>query len=296
MNLEQLQQMKEKKGFIAALDQSGGSTPKALKAYGIDNTAYQNDEEMFDLIHQMRTRMLTSKAMSNDKVIGVILFEKTMKRKVEDLFTADYCWEKKHIVPFLKVDKGLAEEKNGCKLMKSFDGLEELLKEAVEHHIFGTKMRSVIYEANEEGIKDIVKQQFEWAKIIAGYDLIPIIEPEVDIHCNEKAKAEDLLKAELLKHLAEIDFKVMFKLTLPTKTNLYEDLTGHENVVRIVALSGGYSQDVANELLAKNNNIVASFSRALAQNLKVSLSQEEFDKELQAGIDAIYDASVNKRP
>lgn len=296
MNLEQLKQMESNKGFIAALDQSGGSTPKALKAYGVDASTYQSEEEMFDLIHQMRTRMLTSKAMSSEKVIGVILFEQTMKRKVEGLFTATYCWQKKGIVPFLKVDKGLADEKNGCKCMKEFDGLDALLKEAVDYEIFGTKMRSVIYEANPEGIKEVVEQQFTWAKKIAGYGLVPIIEPEVDIHCPDKMKAEDLLKIELVKQLNTIHFKVMLKLTLPTKTNLYEDVSKHPNVVRIVALSGGYSLELATDLLAKNKHVVASFSRALAQNLNVNQSQEEFEEALGNAIAMIYDASVHKRP
>lgn len=292
MNQDQLKQIRESKGFIGALDQSGGSTPKALLAYGVDKSMYSNDKEMFDLIHEMRTRMLTSPVFDNKYMIGVILFENTMERKVDEKFTADYCWEEKHIVPFLKVDKGLQEMKDGVQLMKSFPGLEALLKEANKYHIFGTKMRSVIKEANEKGIRDIVEQQFAWAKVILDHDLIPIIEPEIDIHCPDKKEAEEILRKVLLEHLDKIDRQVMLKLTIPSVPNFYEQIIHHENVLRVVALSGGYTRAYANEQLAKNNGMIASFSRALAEGLHYKQTDEEFNKTLEDSIRAIYKASI----
>ncbi len=295
MNNEMLEIMKEKKGFIAALDQSGGSSSKTLAKYGIKENEYSSEEEMFNLIHEMRKRVFTSKAFTNDKIIGAILFERTMLSKVDGEFTADYLWNQKKIVSFLKVDKGLAEEKNGVKLMKPIANLEEELKEANEKNVFGTKMRSVIYEANEEGIKDIVNQQFEFAEIICNAGLVPIIEPEVDINSAEKEKCEEILKREVIKHLENWDVakKIMFKFTIPTKENLYLDLYNYDCVVRVVALSGGYELEKAVELLSKNNRMIASFSRALLQDLNVNQTQEEFDEKLGNVIEKIYEASIS---
>ena len=295
MNNEMLEIMKEKKGFIAALDQSGGSSSKTLAKYGIKENEYSSEEEMFNLIHEMRKRVFTSKAFTNDKIIGAILFERTMLSKVDGEFTADYLWNQKKIVSFLKVDKGLAEEKNGVKLMKPIANLEEELKEANEKNVFGTKMRSVIYEANEEGIKDIVNQQFEFAEIICNAGLVPIIEPEVDINSAEKEKCEEILKREVIKHLENWDVakKIMFKFTIPTTANLYLDLYNYDCVVRVVALSGGYELEKAVELLSKNNRMIASFSRALLQDLNVNQTQEEFDEKLGNVINKIYEASIS---
>ena len=295
MNNAMYENIKNKKGFIAALDQSGGSSSKTLKNYGIPEDQYNSEEEMFDLIHEMRKRVFTSKSFTNEHIIGAILFEKTMLSKVNDQFTADYLWNEKQIVSFLKVDKGLREQENGVKLMKDIPELAEELKEAREKNIFGTKMRSVIYEANEEGIKEIVKQQFEFAKIICDNDLVPIIEPEVDINSPEKTKCEEILKEEIKKQLANWnkDDKIMFKFTIPTVENHYLDLYDYECVVRIVALSGGYDIDKAVELLAKNNRMIASFSRALLQDLNVNQTQEEFDQKLNDVIVKIYNASIN---
>lgn len=295
MNNEMLEIMKGKKGFIAALDQSGGSSSKTLAKYGIKENEYSSEEEMFNLIHEMRKRVFTSKAFTNDKIIGAILFERTMLSKVDGEFTADYLWNQKKIVSFLKVDKGLAEEKNGVKLMKPIANLEEELKEANEKNVFGTKMRSVIYEANEEGIKDIVNQQFEFAEIICNAGLVPIIEPEVDINSAEKEKCEEILKREVIKHLENWDVakKIMFKFTIPTKANLYLDLYNYDCVVRVVALSGGYELEKAVELLSKNNRMIASFSRALLQDLNVNQTQEEFDEKLENVINKIYEASIS---
>ncbi len=295
MNNAMYENIKNKKGFIAALDQSGGSSSKTLKNYGIPEDQYNSEEEMFDLIHEMRKRVFTSKSFTNEHIIGAILFEKTMLSKVNDQFTADYLWNEKQIVSFLKVDKGLREQENGVKLMKDIPELAEELKEAREKNIFGTKMRSVIYEANEEGIKEIVKQQFEFAKIICDNDLVPIIEPEVDINSPEKAKCEEILKEEIKKQLANWnkDDKIMFKFTIPTVENHYLDLYDYECVVRIVALSGGYDINKAVELLAKNNRMIASFSRALLQDLNVNQTQEEFDQKLNDVIVKIYNASIN---
>ena len=294
MNNEMYEIMKDKRGFIAALDQSGGSSSKTLKAYGIPETAYNTEEKMFDLIHEMRKRVFTSKSFTNEHIIGAILFEKTMLSKVNDEYTADYLWNEKHIVSFLKVDKGLAEEKNGVKLMKEIPDLQKELQEANEKNVFGTKMRSVIYEANEEGIKSIVKQQFDFAKTICDAGLVPIIEPEVDIHSAEKEKCEEILKAEIVNRLKtwNKEDKIMFKFTIPTVANHYLDLYDYECVVRIVALSGGYDIDEAVELLAKNNRMIASFSRALLQDLNAKQTQEEFDQKLNDAIVKIYNASI----
>lgn len=295
MNNEMYEIIKNKKGFIAALDQSGGSSSKTLKAYGIDESEYNTEEEMFDLIHEMRKRVFTSKAFTNEHIIGAILFEKTMLSKVNDEYTADYLWNEKRIVSFLKVDKGLAEQANGVKLMKEIPTLAEELREAREKNVFGTKMRSVIYEANEEGIRAVVKQQFEFAKQICDAGLVPIIEPEVDINAPEKEKCEKILKSEVKKQLDSWneEDKIMFKFTIPTVANHYLDLYDYSCVVRIVALSGGYDVDKAVELLAQNNRMIASFSRALLQDLNVHQTQEEFDKKLNDVIVKIYNASIS---
>lgn len=287
--------MKNGRGFIAALDQSGGSSKKTLKLYGINEDEYSTEEEMFNLIHEMRKRVITSKVFNNEHILGTILFEKTMMSEVDGKFTADYLWEEKGIVSFLKVDKGLEEEHNGVKLMKSIPMLKEELDEANKKHIFGTKMRSVIYEANEEGIKQIVDQQFEFAKIICDNGLVPIIEPEVDIHSTEKELCEKILKDEIIKHLEKwnAEDKIMFKFTIPTIANHYLDLYNYDAVVRIVALSGGYEIDEACELLVKNDKMIASFSRALLQDLNVKQTQEEFDEALNSAIEKIYNASIN---
>lgn len=294
MDEKKLEIMKDKRGFIAALDQSGGSSSKTLKNYGIPETAYNSEEEMFDLIHEMRKRVFTSKSFTNEHIIGAILFERTMLSKVNGEYTADYLWNQKQIVSFLKVDKGLAEEADGVKLMKPIPELDKELQEANEKNVFGTKMRSVIYEANEEGIKKIVKQQFEFAKKICDAGLVPIIEPEVDIHSQEKEKCEELLKKYVKEELENWNNndKIMFKFTIPTVPNLYLDLYDYDCVVRIVALSGGYTTDEAVEKLAKNNRMIASFSRALLQDLNVNQSQEEFDKKLNDAIVKIYNASI----
>ena len=295
MNNEMYEIIKNKKGFIAALDQSGGSSSKTLKAYGIDESEYNTEEEMFDLIHEMRKRVFTSKAFTNEHIIGAILFEKTMLSKVNDEYTADYLWKEKRIVSFLKVDKGLAEQANGVKLMKEIPTLAEELREAREKNVFGTKMRSVIYEANEEGIRAVVKQQFEFAKQICDAGLVPIIEPEVDINAPEKEKCEEILKSEVKKQLDSwnAEDKIMFKFTIPTVANHYLDLYDYGCVVRIVALSGGYDVDKAVELLAQNNRMIASFSRALLQDLNVHQTQEEFDAKLNDVIVKIYNASIS---
>lgn len=295
MNDKMLEIMKNQKGFIAALDQSGGSSSKTLKAYGINENEYSSDEEMFDLIHEMRKRVFTSKSFTNDHIIGAILFEKTMNSKIDDEYTADYLWNKKGIISFLKVDKGLQDENNGVKLMKDIPNLVEQLKEANNKNVFGTKMRSVIYEANEQGIKDIVAQQFNFAKTICDNGLVPIIEPEVDINSKDKDLCEKMLKEEIKKQLDSWnkDDKIMFKFTIPTTENLYLDLYDYECVVRIVALSGGYDIDTAVEKLAKNNKMIASFSRALLQDLRVNQSQDEFDNILNDVIVKIYEASIS---
>lgn len=295
INPEMLEQIQHEQGFIAALDQSGGSTPKALANYGISEGSYSNDQEMFDLVHQMRSRIITSPAFTSEYIIGAILFERTMSSKIGDKFTAEYLWQDKHIVPFLKVDNGLADKANGVQLMKPIPELEHRLSEASRHGIFGTKMRSVIYEANEQGIKEIIDQQFELAQIICKANLVPIIEPEVDIHAADKAECEQLMKQAIQEHLADWDNrnKIMFKFAIPTEPDFYADLYDNAAVVRIVALSGGYSVDEACEKLAQNHNMPASFSRALLQNLRAQQSDEEFNKTLAAAIQQIYQASID---
>ncbi len=294
MNQEQLMRMENGLGFIAALDQSGGSTPKTLKAYGVSDKQYKSEDEMYGLIHEMRTRVIKSKSFTNEKILAAILFENTMDRKIDGLFTADFLWEKKKIVPILKVDKGLAEIQQGVQIMKPMPNLEELLDKAVERHIFGTKMRSVIKEANPDGIKKVVDQQFEIGLKILNKGLVPIIEPEVDIHSTDKQKSEDILRAELLEQLDQLPkgTKVMLKLSIPTVPNYYEPLIDHPHVLRVVALSGGYERDEANELLAKNHRMIASFSRALLQDLRYKITDKTFDRRLYEAIDTIYDASI----
>lgn len=284
--------MAQAKGFIAALDQSGGSTPKALKAYGIEPESYNGEDEMFRLVHEMRTRMITSPAFKGDRIIGVILFERTMRDKIEGIPTAEYVWEKKHIVPFLKVDKGLQEEKNGVQLMKDFPELEKLLADGVKYGVFGTKMRSFIKSANPEGIKAIVDQQFEWAERILKAGLVPIIEPEVDIHAADKKEAEVILRDELKRHLDAVSAPVIFKLTLPTEPNFYQELLKHPRLIRIVALSGGYTREDANAKLAANHGVIASFSRALSEGLKANQSDEAFNKLFAESIESVYEASI----
>ena len=295
INPEMLEQIQHGQGFIAALDQSGGSTPKALANYGISEGSYSNDQEMFDLVHQMRSRIITSPAFTSEYIIGAILFERTMSSKIGDKFTAEYLWQDKHIVPFLKVDNGLAEKANGVQLMKPIPELEHRLSEASRHGVFGTKMRSVIYEANQQGIKEIIDQQFELAQIICKANLVPIIEPEVDIHAADKAECEQLMKQAIQEHLADWNNrnKIMFKFTIPTEPDFYVDLYDNAAVVRIVALSGGYGVDEACEKLAQNHNMPASFSRALLQNLRTQQSDEEFNKTLATAIQQIYQASIN---
>ncbi len=280
-------------GFIAALDQSGGSTPKALKLYGVPETAYSNDEEMMDLIHQMRTRIITSPAFNGERILAAILFEVTMDREIKGTPTAEFLWEAKKVVPILKVDKGLADEADGVQLMKPMPELDELLVKAKAKGIFGTKMRSVIKQASASGIEAIVDQQFEIGRQIVAAGLVPIIEPEVDIHCPDKAAAEDLLKAELMKHLDALPEgeMVMLKLTLPEQDNLYADCIEHPRVLKVVALSGGYSRDEANERLARQHGMVASFSRALTEGLSAQQSDDEFNAMLDASIEGIYQAS-----
>ena len=296
MNHEQLERMSTGKGFIAALDQSGGSTPKALKAYGVDESAYNGEEEMFDLVHAMRTRIITDPAFCSEKILAAILFEQTMDRKIEGEYTADYLWNVKKIVPILKIDKGLDEEKNHVKLMKPIPGLDELLERAVkERHIFGTKERSVILDYDEQGIKDVIDQQFEIGLKVWSHGLVPIIEPEVDIHNPKKAESEEFMKKCIKEHLAKLDpeVRVIFKVTIPTKANLYEDIMADPHVVRVVALSGGYSRDEANKLLAENKGLIASFSRALADGLSAKQTDAEFTKMLGDSIDSIYKASIS---
>ena len=292
---EKIEKMRNGKGFIAALDQSGGSTPKALKLYGIEESRYSNEAEMFDLIHQMRTRIIKSPAFNDSKILGAILFEQTMDRKIDGKYTAEYLWEEKRILPFLKVDKGLVDlDADGVQLMKPITNLADLLKRANEHHVFGTKMRSVIKKASKEGIARVVAQQFEVANEIIAAGLIPIIEPEVDINIPDTAAAEEILPEEILKHLDKLPATsdVMLKLTLPTVENFYTPLTKHPRVVRVVALSGGYSREKANEILGKNQGIIASFSRALSEGLYDQQSDAEFNKTLADSIEGIYEASI----
>ena len=293
LNEQQLQQMKSHPGFIAALDQSGGSTPGALRLYGIKEGSWSNEDEMFGIVHEMRTRMITSPGFTGERIIGAILFENTMDRDIEGQPTADYLWNVKRVVPFLKVDKGLATEKDGVQLMKPMPALTALLEKAKAKRIFGTKMRSFIKQASEAGIKDIVNQQFELAAQITAAELLPIVEPEVDIHCPEKSKAEALLKAAILEKLNQLPAGqlVMLKLTLPEQDNFYADFVKHPKVLRVVALSGGYSREEANDRLRRNHGIIASFSRALAEGLSAQQSDAEFDAMLDKSIQSIFEAS-----
>ncbi len=294
MNEKQLKRMADDAGFIAALDQSGGSTPKALKAYGVDESAYSNETEMFDRVHEMRTRIIKSPAFKGEHILGAILFEKTMDNSIDGIPTAQFLWEKKNVVPFLKIDKGLAELRDGVQVMKPNPTLNELLDRAVEKGIFGTKMRSVIKENNSAGIARIVQQQFDVAVQIIGKGLVPIIEPEVDIHAADKAEIEKVLLNEILAQLDALndDQKIMLKLTIPTEANLYKPLIDHAKVIRVVALSGGYSREEANQLLTKNNGLIASFSRALAEGLSAGQSEAEFDATMASSIEGIYKASL----
>ncbi|MDH5521759.1 MAG: fructose bisphosphate aldolase [Acidimicrobiia bacterium] len=293
MNAEQLEKVRTAEGFIAALDQSGGSTPKALAQYGVDESAYGNEDEMFDLIHEMRTRIITSPAFTGDKVLGAILFEQTMDRQIEGKGSADYLWTERRVVPFLKTDKGLADEANGVQVMKANPGLAELLARAVEKGVFGTKMRSVIKLANPDGVKAVVDQQFEVGHQILAAGLMPILEPEVDIHSPEKAEAEVLLRDAIIAHLDSLGDgqSVMLKLSIPTEDNFYRPLIEDDRVLRVVALSGGYSRDEANERLGRNHGMIASFSRALAEGLSAGQSDDEFNAVLGSSIDAIFAAS-----
>jgi fructose-bisphosphate aldolase class I len=296
MNQQMIDQVKNGNGFIAALDQSGGSTPKALKLYGIEESEYSGEAAMFDLIHQMRSRLIKSKVFTSDRIVGAILFEMTMEREIDGMGTAEYLWSKKKIVPFLKVDNGLAEEKNDVQLMKPIPELSARIAAANKHGVFGTKMRSVINLANAAGIEEVVAQQFELGKEIIAGGLVPIIEPEVNIKSAEKAKAEELLKVSLLNHLNKLSDTqtVMLKLSIPTQANLYQELVAHPRVLKVVALSGGYSRDEANSLLAKNKGIIASFSRALTEGLSAKQSDDQFDALLDSTIQSIYNASVKK--
>lgn len=294
MNSEQLTRMREGKGFIAALDQSGGSTPKALMLYGVNEIAYSNEEEMFSLIHAMRSRMVTSPAFNGERVLGAILFEGTMDRSIEGVGAAEYLWSKKKVVPFLKIDKGLADEANGVQIMKPNPDLDALLARAAAKGIFGTKMRSVIKVANESGIKEVVAQQFEVGRQILAAGLVPIIEPEVDIHSPSKAEAEVILKRELLSELNKqpSDQPVLLKLTLPETDGFYDELVSHSSVLRVVALSGGYSREEANARLSRNKGVIASFSRALTEGLSAQQSDAEFNTAIDSTIAEIYAASI----
>ncbi len=294
MNAEMLEKMGQGKGFVAALDQSGGSTPKALRLYGVEESEYSGDDEMFDLIHRMRTRIMTSPAFTGDRILGAILFEMTMDRQVEGLGSAEYLWTRKNVVPFLKVDKGLADEADGVQVMKPMPGLDELLARALEHGVFGTKMRSVIKLANSAGVDAVVDQQFEIGNRILDAGLVPIIEPEVDIHSPQKQEAEDLLHAALVRHLDAVPAgrQVMLKLTLPSTDDFYLDLVQHPRVLRVVALSGGYSRAEADSLLRANHGVIASFSRALTEGLSAQQTDEEFNATLDSTIQSIYDASI----
>ena len=292
---EKLEKMRNGKGFIAALDQSGGSTPKALKLYGVNEDQYSNEEEMFDLIHKMRTRIIKSPAFNEEKILGAILFEQTMDSKIDGKYTADFLWEEKRVLPFLKIDKGLNDlDADGVQTMKPNPGLADLLKKANERHIFGTKMRSVIKKASPAGIARVVEQQFEVAAQIVAAGLVPIIEPEVDINNVDKVECEEILRDEIRKHLNALPetSNVMLKLTLPTVENFYEEFTKHPRVVRVVALSGGYSREKANDILSKNKGIIASFSRALTEGLSAQQTDAEFDNTLATTIEGIYEASV----
>jgi len=293
MNGDMLRKMRTAQGFIAALDQSGGSTPSALRRYGLDGTAYSNDAEMYALIHEMRTRIITSRVFHGDRILGAILFEMTMDRSVEGIGTAEYLWQTKNIVPFLKVDQGLMDEMHGVKLMKPMPDLDRVLVKAIGHGVFGTKMRSVIINADRAGIESVVDQQFDVARRILDAGLVPIIEPEVDIRSPQKEAAEDLLKESLLAHLGTLgDRQVMLKLTLPEEDGFHTELVEHPTVMRVVALSGGYSRTEADERLSRQHGVVASFSRALTEGLTAQQTQEEFDTTLHSSIESIYRASI----
>ena len=294
INPEQAKQMTEGKGFIAALDQSGGSTPKALGLYGVTEDQWSNEDEMFDLVHEMRTRIIKSPSFNSDHIIGAILFEQTMDRDIDGIPTAQYLWEKKGIVPFLKTDKGLADKANGVQLMKPCPGLDELLERGVAKGIFGTKMRSFVAEANEAGIKENVEQQFEFAKQVLSHGLVPIVEPEVDINAADKAEAEAILRDELIKHLDALPEgeQVMIKVTIPSEDGFYTPLVEHPKCMRVVALSGGYPREEANERLSRQPGMIASFSRALSEGLSAQQSDEEFDATMADSVKGIYEASL----
>ncbi len=290
---QQLEKIRNEPGFIAALDQSGGSTPKALANYGVGADAYSNDDEMFAIIHEMRSRIMTSPAFSGERIMGAILFENTMDREVEGQPTADYLWQVKRVVPFLKVDKGLADESDGAQVMKPMPQLDALLQKAKATNIFGTKMRSVVKTANADGVSAVVDQQFDIGRQIVAAGLVPIIEPEVDINSPQKAETESLLKAAILEQLDRLEDGqlVMLKLTLPEEDNFYRDCIDHANVLKVVALSGGYSREEANQRLARQNGMVASFSRALTEGLSAQQSDDEFNRMLDRSIQSIFDAS-----
>jgi fructose-bisphosphate aldolase class I len=290
---QQAAKIRNQPGFIAALDQSGGSTPKALKLYGIAEGSYSGEAQMMDLIHAMRSRIITSPVFGGNRIAGAILFEATMDRDIQGVPTAEFLWTRKQVVPFLKIDKGLAEEANGVQLMKPMPALDALLAKAKSKGIFGTKERSVIKQANADGIRAVVAQQFEVAKQVLGAGLVPIVEPEVDIHCPDKAAAEKLLKAELVRHLDALpaDKQVMLKLTLPEVDNFYKDLVAHPRVLKVVALSGGYTREEANARLARQNGVIASFSRALTEGLTAQQSEAEFNTALDQSIESIFQAS-----
>ena len=297
MNQQMFDQVKAGKGFIAALDQSGGSTPKALKLYGVEESEYSGEAAMFDLIHQMRSRLIKSKVFTGDRIVGAILFEMTMERQIDGIGSAEFLWNKKKIVPFLKIDNGLAAESNDVQLMKPIPELSARISAANKHGVFGTKMRSVINLANATGIEAVVAQQFEIGKEIIAGGLIPIIEPEVNIKSEQKGQAEEIFKSSLITHLNKLNENqtVMLKLSLPNKPNLYQDLVNHPRVLKVVALSGGYSRDDANKMLAENNGVIASFSRALTEGLSAKQSDDQFDALLDSTIQSIFNASVNKK-
>lgn len=294
MNHDKIEILKNRKGFIAALDQSGGSSGKTLALYGIDKEKYQTEIEMFDLIHEYRKRIITSKKFTKEKILGVILFEETVNRKIEGEYSSNYLWNQKQILSFLKIDKGLAEKENGVQLMKPIPNLAETLEKAKEKNIIGTKMRSVIYNDNKEGIKNIVQQQFTLAKTIWKHGLIPIIEPEISIESSTKEECEIILKNEINKQLQDLDddIRVIFKFTIPTKINFYQEFINNKKVLKVVALSGGYTKEKACKLLSKNNGMIASFSRALLEGLKETQTQQEFDSTLEKSLNEIYAASI----
>jgi fructose-bisphosphate aldolase class I len=293
VNADQMQKAKSGKGFIAALDQSGGSTPKALKLYGVEETEYNGEAEMFDLIHAMRSRIIQSPVFTSERILGAILFEMTMNRKIDGKGSAEYLWQNKQILPFLKIDNGLADETNGAQIMKPIPELSSRLESAKSHGVFGTKMRSVIKLANKTGVADVVRQQFEIGKEIVGAGLVPIIEPEVDIKSPEKSAAEVILKAEILAQLDSLNGEqdVMLKLTLPNESGFFDALVKHPRVIRVVALSGGYSREEANKQLARNRGVIASFSRALTEGLSAKQTESQFNGALDAAIQSIFEAS-----